>query len=365
MSGRKIKVAIVGTNGIPAKYGGYETLTEYLTKYLSDEFEFTVYCSKTQSRLHKNYNNSKLIYSNLKANGWQSIFYDIFTLIHATFNSDVILYLGPGAGFVVPLLKLFGIKIIVNHGGLNEWEREKYSNFQRFIAKLGHKYAAKFANFNIADNYLLRDSIKRTFGVDSKVIRYGGDHAIQEKIDEELVKKYPFLLGRYYVNVSRAQIDNNLHLVLEAFKNTPDKTLVMVSNWSVSPYGEDLKQKYLNKYQNIIVLDAIYVPKEINAIRGNAHAYIHSHSYCGTSPSLVEAMSLGLPILSFDVATNRETTLENALFFKNVDELKSLVESISDENLLKTGAEMKSIAEKEYTWQVISSQYAELFKIVK
>ena len=157
MNNNKTKVAIVGTNGIPARYGGYETLAEYLTKYLSSEFDFTVYSSIVQPRLHKIYNGSKLIYFPLGANGWQSIFYDFFTLFHAAFTSDVILYLGPGAGYVVPFLKIFRKRIIVNHGGLNEWEREKYSNFQRFVAKMGHKYGALFANFNIGDPLFCRE----------------------------------------------------------------------------------------------------------------------------------------------------------------------------------------------------------------
>lgn len=359
---RKIKVAIVGTNGIPARYGGYETLADYLTKYLSDEFDFTVYCSKTQPKFYKEYNSSKLKYIALKANGWQSIFYDICTLFHAAFNSDVILYLGPGAGYIIPFIKVFKKKIIVNHGGLNEWEREKYSGFQRFIARSGHKYAAKYADYNIADNFLLRNSIKNEFGVDSRVIRYGGDHATKVQIDYDLVNKYPFLNDNYFVNVSRAQVDNNLHLVLDAFKNVPEKILVMVSNWSVSGYGMGLKCEYKDKYPNIVILDAVYEPKEINAIRGNASAYIHSHSYCGTAPSLVEAMSLGLPVFSFDIPTNRETTKEKAFFFKNSNELKNLIKSMSKEDLNINGKEMKSIADAEYTWLSVSSKYADMFR---
>jgi len=363
MSIIKRKISIVGTNGIPAVYGGYETLTENLTKNLSNEFDFTVYCGKSQPRQYKEYNGSKLIFIPLKANGWQSIFYDIFTLFHAALNSDIILYLGPGAGFIVPVLKLFRKSIIVNHGGLNEWERGKYSGFQRFVAKLGHKYAAKYATYNIADNLLLRDSIKKTFGVDAMVIRYGGDHAIKVEVDNDLANKYPFLRDNYFVNVSRAQIDNNLHLVLEAFKNMPEKILVMVSNWSVSSYGMELKREYKDKYPNIFILDAVYKPKEINAIRGNANAYIHSHSYCGTSPSLVEAMSLGLPILCFDVPTNRETTKEKAYFFKNNSELRNLIKLLSEEDLNNNAKEMKKIADTEYTWLSISSKYADMFRL--
>jgi glycosyltransferase involved in cell wall biosynthesis len=358
----KTRVAIVGTNGIPARYGGYETLTEYLTKYLSDEFNFTVYCSKSQPKLYKEYNGSKLRYIPLRANGWQSIIYDTFTLLDASLKADIILYLGPGAGFMIPFFKLFGKRIIVNHGGLNEWEREKYSRFQRFIAKLGHKCAAKYAAINIADSNLLKDSILKEFGTSCEIIRYGGDNAVRVGISDEIIRKYPFINDNYFVNVSRAQIDNNLHLVLDAFKDTPDKKLVMVSNWTVSDYGKKLKSEYKDKYSNIIILDAVYESNEINAIRGNSEAYIHSHSYCGTSPSLVEAMSLGLPILSFDIPTNRETTKGKASFFKNSEELKILIKSLSEEDLKNNGQEMKNIAYEEYTWQSISSKYADIFR---
>lgn len=358
---KKIKVAIVGTNGIPARYGGYETLAEYLTKNLAGEFEFTVYCSNAQPQKLTEHNGAQLVSIPMKANGWQSIFYDIYTLSLATFRADVILYLGPGAGYFLPVIKLFQKKIIVNHGGLNEWEREKYSRFQKFMARLGHEYGAKSAKLNIADNFLLRDSIKRVFGVDSTVIRYGGDHAVNVTPNERLLQKYSFLDDDYFVNVSRAQVDNNLHLVLEAFKNLPDKKLVMVSNWSVSDYGITLQNEFKNQYSNIIILDAVYDIEEINAIRGNAKAYIHSHSYCGTSPSLVEAMCLGLPILSFDVPTNRETTKEKAQFFSNSKELELVLKTMDTTALSVTGQEMKKIAENEYTWATISSQYADQF----
>jgi len=357
----KKKIAIVGTNGIPASYGGYETLVENLTLHLNNKYDFTVYCSKKQKTRIKNFNGAKLKNIPLSANGWQSIIYDIITLIDASFKADVILYLGPGAGFVLPLIKIFNKNIIVNHGGLNEWEREKYSKFNRIIAKLGHKTAAKTAKINITDNNILKESIKQSFNANSVVIRYGGDHTQSLKPSDKMLVKYPFLQSEYYINVSRAQIDNNLHLVLKSFESLPDKLLIMISNWSISEYGKSLKDKYQNKYSNIILLDAIYDREEIDTLRSNSFAYIHSHSYCGTSPSLVEAMSLGLPIISFDVPTNRETTKNKALFFVDDQSLVKLIDGIDKDTVVQVGHEMREIAEKEYKWSLISNQYSELF----
>ncbi len=355
-------ITIVGTNGIPAKYGGYETLVEHLTNHLSAQYNFVVFCSKDQRPKLLSHNSSKLIYIPLRANGWQSIFYDIITLIYAAFIGDVILYLGPGAGYFVPFIKLFKSNIIINHGGLNEWKREKYSRFQKLIAKLGHKYGARYATSNIADNELLRKSIKDEFGEDSYVIRYGGNHAIKPVITDDIELKYPFLKQAYYVNVSRAQVDNNLHVVLSAFSKMPDKLLVIVSNWNISEYGRGLKTEYKDRFKNLILLDAIYNIVEINSIRAYAKVYIHSHSYCGTSPSLVEAMSLKLPILSFDVPTNRETTQNKAIYFSDTEDLILKLKNITQAELSILSDKMFEIANENYRWENICSQYTELFE---
>jgi len=364
MSNNKKKtISIVGTNGIPARYGGFETLAEHLTHNLKSEFDFVVYCSKTQKNKLKEYDGIRLINIPLKANGASSFLYDIISLVHASFGSDLVLYLGPGAGFFLPILKLFSVKFIVNHGGLNEWKRSKYSSFQKFLARIGHKYGALSSVANIADNELLQESLKSEFGVPSVVIRYGGDHVILNTSKEEYISEYPFLNEQYYVNVSRAQIDNNLHIVLSAFENLTDKKLVMISNWHVSEYGRKLKEYYSDMYSNIVLLDAIYDSKKLNVIRANAKVYIHSHSYCGTAPSLVEAMSLGLPVVSFDVPTNRETTQSKSLYFSDIHSLNRLISETKDEDFVLVRNKMKSIAEKNYTWKAISRQYSEIFNM--
>lgn len=368
MAERKLKVAIVGTNGIPAAYGGYETLADNLAKQIGTVVDMTVYCSKTQKQKHfvngSVYNNAKLKYYGLKANGLQSMIYDTITLVRSAIKDDVIIYLGPGAGFVLPVLRLFGCKknIIVNHGGLNEWEREKMSPFERRVAKLGHKCAARHSTYNIADNYLYRESLRHNFGTDSIVIRYGGDHAQEVPYSEELLTKYPFLDKKYAVSVSRAQVDNNLHVVLEAYSRMPERLLVLVSNWQVSDYGKELREKYCNKYPNIFVLDAVYEPSEINAIRSNAQFYIHSHSRCGTAPSLCEAMSLGLPIIAFDVPVNHETTREKALFFKDAQTLVAAVKNVTDAEVKELADASKHTAMEEFTWSHIAAQYLQCIR---
>ena len=260
-------------------------------------------------------------------------------------------------------MRFFGFKkkIVLNCGGLNEWERESYSALARSYIKFNRRIL-KGKVVHVVDNELYKKSLHDTFGIDDAiVIRYGGNQAVFVKPDAELLKKYSFLNEDYYVAVARAQVDNNLHVMLEAFSKMPDKKLVLVSNFKVSEYGQKLYEQYRDKYPNMILIPGIYNKKELNAVRCNALAYIHSHSRCGTPPSLCEAMNLGLPIISFDMEVNHEVTGEHAFFFRDSEELIKVVENTSTDELKSMAGKSLAIAKKELTWERIGEQYSEVF----
>jgi glycosyltransferase involved in cell wall biosynthesis len=360
----KKKVHIVGTHGVPAKYGGFEILADFLCQHLNQDFDISVYCNAHKySEKIKEYYGAKLKYLNIEANGFKGIFYDLITYIKSLGKANVILYLSPvGSGFMTPLKFFTKTKVIVNHGGLNEWEREKLNKWQRIWAKCNHYVASMCSDVNIADNSLYKKSLKDTFNAASIVIKYGGNHVnIIERNDVRFSDKYPFVLNgnKYAVSVSRAQLDNNIHLVLEAFEKFLAYKIVLVSNWNVSEYGKKLKQKYIN-HPNMILLDAIYGKEELDYIRSNAYIYVHSHSRCGTAPSLVEAMNLGLAVISYDTPVNRETTHNQACFFDNSDTLVHQLSNISENQRDSIALNMKKIAQSEYSWNIIAEQYKNL-----
>lgn len=364
MADKKIRLALIGTNGIPANYGGAESLFENITRELSDRFDITVYCSKKQPRdkVGDCYMGAKLKYWPLSANGWQAIPYDTLSIFHAAKHSDVLLIFGFTAAVVVMVMRFLGFKkkIIFNHGGLNEWDREKISKFNRWYSKWTRRSLRNKVD-HIADNELYVKSLRDVCGIEkANMIRYGGDQAKRVDPDEELKKKYPFLTEPYYVAVARAQIDNNLHILLEAFSQMPNHKLVLVSNFKVSEYGQKLYDQYKDKYPNMILIPGIYDKKELNAVRSNAMAYIHSHSRCGTPPSLCEAMNLGLPIISYDMPVNHEVTREHALFFSSSEELLGVILSATDTQLKEMAKESTALAQNEYTWKHIADQYAEV-----
>ena len=359
----KKSVAIIGTNGLPAKYGGFETLAEYLAKYLNHDYEITVYCSKTpKNNQLQEYSNCRLIYLPFKANGWQSMIYDAISIIHALFTNDVLIILGFSGIFAFPLRLFFKKKIISNIGGI-EWQKVRGNKIlaplEIVTKKLFERISIHFSDIVIVDNQEIWNYVKTTYKIDPVLAEYGGDHAIYHPLTSDLIIKYPYLSEKYDITVSRAQEDMNIHLLIEAYKEIPQRKLVIVSNWEISEYGIKLKENNKGKYPNIILQDAVYNLAELNAIRSNGQIYFHSHSLCGTAPSLTEAMSLGLPVLCFDVKTNRYSTEEKSYYFKDSKSLIEIISNLKEDKIIQLAADMKEIADRRYTWQRIVIIYKE------
>ena len=360
----KKTVALIGTNGIPAHYGGIETLAEYLARDLNESYDLYCYCSKTpRERQLKTYRNTKLVYVPLKANGWQSILYDGYTIFRSLCKYDVLVILGcscpPAMWFKVLTKK----KIVLNIIGGRETEKIRgikvFGRFEVAMKKWMEKIQAKYANYVIIDNAANVIDFENKYHVKALLAEYGGDHATYEPITEVMLAKYPFLNGKYDVTVSRAQEDMNIHLVIEAYKMVPDRIVVIISNWNSSSYGQKLYADNNGKYPNIILLNAIYDQRELNTIRSNASLYLHTHSMCGTAPSLVEAMYLKLPVICFNVPTNIETTEGKSLYFESVGDLIEILRSLNDAKLKQIKVNLSEVAHRRYTWKRISAIYRE------
>lgn len=355
-------VAIIGTNGLPAKYGGFETLTNYLVENFDQStHDVIVYCSKTpkKDRL-KFYNGARLVYFPFKANGWQSMIYDFATIIHGFFKASDLIILGFSGAFAFPLNKIFKRNIIFNIGGI-EWKKVRGSKFtSKFEVKL-KKYMERLSVMNsniiIIDNLSFSDYIVNRYGKAPVLAEYGGDHAKKLDVTTTMLEKYSFLKSDYALSVSRAQEDMNIHLLIDAYKEVPEKRIVIISNWHISEYGQKLYKENLNKHENIILLKAIYDSNELDTIRGHTSLYIHTHSLCGTAPSLVEAMSLNLPVISFDVPTNRFTTENKTMYFKDLSSLIQILRTLDKEKLLDIKNKMFEISKRRYTWKRISKIY--------
>lgn len=355
------KIAIIGTVGLPAKYGGFETLAEYLTKYLSKKYDLTVYCSsKSYSNKQEQYNGASLIYVPLNANGVQSIVYDIVSIFHALFYADVLLILGVSGCIVLPLVRLISRKkIIVNIDGL-EWKRAKWNKFAKWFLRCSEKLAVKYADIAITDNKVIQDYVKIEYGKDSVLIAYGADHVKKHDLSPEVLNRFGFLQSYYAFTVCRIEPENNLHIILDAMSRQVSLPVLIVGNWGASQYGVDLRTQYAD-FAHIHLVDPIYDQQVLNQLRSNCFVYLHGHSAGGTNPSLVEAMFLGLPIVAYGVDYNKETTENACLYFSDTDELIALISHNNEASLSSMGNKMAEIASRRYRWENIAEQYAGLW----
>ena len=357
------KISIIGTNGIPAKYGGFETLAYYLAKTFKDKYSVTVYCSSENRPITKFYKNIRLKYIPLKANGSQSIFYDFFSIIHAYINSQNLIILGFSGFLAFPLNIFFRKNIIFNVGGI-EWKKvrgsKKFSKLEVFCKKIMENVCVKFSNHVVIDNKSFDSYFRNYYSIVPNLIEYGGDHVYNSNTIYNLADSYEFLNYEYDLIVSRAQEDMNIHLVIDAYKKQNKRKLVVISNWNSSNYGKELYSLNYKKYDSIFLVDAIYNIKDLNTIRKKASLYIHPHELCGTAPSLVEAMTLALPIIAYDVEANISTTENKAIYFKTPANLFDIISNISKVELDNIKKSMKEIADRRYTWSRVSDLYERL-----
>lgn len=172
------KVAVIGSVGCPAKYGGFETLVEQLVIQLQNKFDITVYCSKQAFEKHPAViGRTALKYIPLKANGMQSIPYDVWSILDALRYADTLLILGVSGCALLPILRLLGCRkrLVVNIDGI-EWRRAKWSGPARWYLRYAEKCAVRCSDAVIGDNQVIVDYVESTYQKKCHLIEYGADN---------------------------------------------------------------------------------------------------------------------------------------------------------------------------------------------
>ncbi|PVA00052.1 glycosyl transferase [Vibrio vulnificus] len=348
------KVAVIGTVGIPACYGGFESLVENLTRFKSEKVNYSVFCSShTYPEKKTSHNGAELVYLPLNANGIQSIPYDILCMIKCwRIKPDTVLILGVSGCLFLPIFKLFSkAKIVTNIDGL-EWKRDKWGQWTKKFLKWSEAIAVRYSDIVITDNKGIGKYVENEYDKESVTIAYGGDHAIR---DTEIANDE----SGYALGLCRIEPENNVHVILDAFSSVSNR-LKFIGNWNASAFGQELKKTYsLNK--NIELIDPIYDLDELYKLRKNCSVYIHGHSAGGTNPSLVEMMHFGVPILAFDCSFNQFSTEHKASYFSSASDLVNLIDGTSELELLKNGEAMREIARRRYTWKEITRLYEDTY----
>ena len=354
------KLAIIGGVGIPANYGGFETFTEQFVQQANAERgRIIVYCSRQGYDTYRDEMfGARLKYIPIKANGWQSLFYDGASLAHALFieKCSHVLALGVSGAWLFPVVKLFApFKLITNIDG-QEWSRKKWGRNEKIFLKRLEYLAVKNSDVVIADNMEMKRYITDEYGIASTFLPYGGNHIeVAEGQVSSVLSEFGLAEGEYATNISRIEPENNNHVILQAFSEMPENKLVMIGDWEHSDYSRSLYNQYKD-YTNLTLLPAMFDRQDAkNIIRAKCGCYLHGHSVGGTSPALVEALCLGRKVFCFDVSFNRATTFGRASYFTNADDLKSQYKNVRSASNDSLDAEVH----EHYGWHSVTKKYLE------
>ncbi|WP_414841207.1 beta 1-4 rhamnosyltransferase Cps2T [Enterococcus saccharolyticus] len=386
----KKNVYIIGSKGIPAKYGGFETFVEKITEYQkSDNIQYHVACMKENSAKsniiakHFDYNGADCFNISVPSIGpAKAIYYDIIALNYALnlakTNNDAnpIFYvlacrIGPFIGYFKKQIAKINGTLFVNPDG-HEWLREKWSKPVRTYWKFSEKIMVKHSDLLICDSlniekYILTDY--KIYQPKTKYIAYGTDLQSTKltKTSNEVTEWYSskkVTEKNYYLIVGRFVPENNLELIIKEFMaSNTQKDLVIISNVEQNDFYNKLLNKTMFDNDNRIkFVGTVYNQELLKYIRENAYAYIHGHEVGGTNPSLLEAMACTHINLLLDVGFNREVGRNSTLYFpKEENGLKEIINSIETKNYdyLKPRKEI----EERYTWEKISDTYEKIFTI--
>lgn len=377
-------VFIIGSKGIPAKYGGFETFVDKLTEgkknpniqyhvsCLSDkagEFEFNgVRCFNVKTP---------------KIGSAGAVLSDMLGLINCysyikknNLNNCIIYILacriGPFLSIYKHKLERRNIKVYVNPDG-HEWLRSKWNKIIKLYWKFSERLMIKYADLVICDSNVIETYINRKYSLYKKAtafIPYGAD--IESQNDDCLIQfaewKNKFKIkGAYYLIVGRFVPENNYELIIKEFiASDLDKDLIIISNVSDNNFYKELQKKTsFQLHPNIKFIGTVYDQNLLSCIRQNAFAYLHGHEVGGTNPSLLEGMaSTNLNIL-LDVAFNREVAEGAALYFNkglgSLTQLLQNVEVFTPVRIKELGDMAKGRISEIYSWDKIINQYELLF----
>lgn len=360
-----MKIAILGSRGIPKAYSGYEVFVGELAPRLASRgHEVIVYCRRGLFKDRpKYYKGVRLIYiPSLETKELGTLSHTLFSALDVLFRGpDVSLVVNIGNAFHCLIPRLFGKKVAINVDGL-DWKRGKWGPLARTYFYLNAKYVRRICPKGvITDAQEMRRIYDEEFNTASTFIAYGAN--LQTTTNPEVLHKYGLRPYQYYLILSRMVPENNADLIVTAFERVQSSRILAVAgdaNYR-SEFVERLKQTKDPRVRFIgYVGDADHV-KELHC---NAYAYIHGHSLGGTNPSLLTALGCGNCVLALETPFSREVLQDYGIMFKDDPaDLTDKMQHIEDhpETAARYRLRAPERIRKAYTWERITDQYEELF----
>ena len=377
-------IFIIGSRGLPAQYGGFETFVEKLISHkVSPAIRYHVACLSDESTgNHFDYkgadcftvNPPKLGPARVIAYDMMAINYSLKLIKKEGIQSPIFYILGNTIGaFIVYFAKKIqsiGGILLVNPDGL-EWKRAKWSKPVQSYLKYSEKEMTKYANLIISDNRGIETYIQNTYPwARTTFIAYGTDLSKTTLTAEDApvrdwYQKWQTQEKDYYLILGRFVPENNYETAIREFmKSSTERDLVIICNHEGNAYFDELRQiTGFDKDKRVKFVGTVYDQDLLKYIRNQAFAYIHGHEVGGTNPGLLEALAQTDLNLIYNVDFNHQVAQETALYWNKEDgNLSQLIDSVDGQvSFEDLGNAAKANMKENYTWEKIVGEYEELF----
>jgi len=358
-----LKIAILGTRGVPNYHGGFEQFAEYASVYfVSKGHEVVVYNSSTHP-FKKNYFKGVEIVHCLdlepKIGTAGQFIYDLNCILDARKqNFDIILQLGYTSSSIWSFLFPKKAIVVTNMDGL-EWKRSKYSRPVQKFLKFAEKLAVRNSDYLVSDSIGIKKYLKEKYNADSIFIAYGA--IIFDTPNDKILEEYNLVKYKYNMLIARIEPENNIETILDGVVLSKcEIPFLVIGKNNSNTFGKYLTQKYKN-IKKIRFLGGIYNQYHLNNLRYYSNLYFHGHSVGGTNPSLLEAMASNALIIANDNLFNKSILKDNGLYFKTKADVKEAVDNITKEkNQNKLKINNNKIM-NHFNYKKINNKYLSLF----
>ncbi len=369
---KPLKIAIVGTRGIPAAYGGFETFAEELSiRLVKRGHSVTVFGRCSLRDFFKRRGDRETVYQGVRCLAFPTIRHKyldtpvngILSLLFILFNAkryDVVLVCNAANSPFLIFPKLVRVPTIINVDGI-ERQRAKWNFLGRGWYRLGEVCSVLLADKVVADAEVIARYYRERYKIEPAVIAYGANARKAE--DESILRALGLRKGEYLLYVSRLEPENNALGVIQAYnKIVSSYPLVIVGD---APYADEYKERLKAEADERVIFAGFQFKDPYWTLQRNCYLYIQATEVGGTHPALVEAMSYGNCIIANGTPENKEVLGDAGLFYEknNFFELASLIQRcLSDKELVKElGKRAKERANKYYRWESIVDAYETLF----
>lgn len=362
----RLRVAIIGDRGIPARYGGFSTLVEEVSLRLvaGHDMDVTVYCrSNYYAERPATLGGVRLIYlPTVRSKHLESPLHSAVSILHAiTQRFDALLVLDPGNAPLLLPLWLLRKPTAIHTDGLG-WQRRKWGALASAYYRLSETLSCWLSTALVTDARAMQDYYLNSYGAQSAYIPYGSQ--VGAPADDSFLARYGLQSQGYFVVVTRIEPDNNTDIIVREYRAAaPERPLVIVGGARFpGPFSRALEAQADEKVR---FLGSVYDSGVLNGLYAHALAYLHGHQVGGTNPSLLRAMQAGVACVAIDVVFNREVLSEGGLFFdRDAGSLARILQDLERDPAAAAarGEQLRSRAESLFRWDAVAAAYADLFR---